>query len=431
VVGLAVLLAGCQGESPIGPAGGPGPELSGGIEAPVPPGGYPPSWVPGQVICELGAGYTIEDVHALFGTSTLDHIAGTDVYLVATPAGVPEEQLAEAMRTTLYCDIAERNLELESPEAERYSVAFYEGTFDYGDYIDQDALSRIGAPAAHVQSTGVGVKIAVIDTGIDLDHPALADKIGQGYDLVDDDPTPEDMPNYIDEDGDGWFDEAAGHGTHVAGIVSAVAPGATLLPYRVLNSDGFGTAFDVTHAVRMAIDDGAQVINLSLGMSERVESLREAIRDAADLDILVVAAAGNRGIEDRYHFPASENATVMAVTATDADDRKASFASYGSHIDISAPGVGIMSTYWNGGYAIWSGTSMATPFGSGAGALAIALDPWVGDKTQHLIEDSAHDIDDPPHMWVGLIGEGRVQLDDLVTLVMQGIGGGGDVSRRQ
>jgi thermitase len=191
----------------------------------------------------------------------------------------------------------------------------------------------------------------------------------------------------------------------VAGIVAAAAPGVVLMPLRVLNSDGTGTAFNVTRAIYLAIDGGAQVINLSLGLNSRVDAMEIAIGEAKDAGILVVASAGNRGIEDPNHFPAGLS-DVMAIAATDAFDRKASFSNYGRHISVSAPGEEIMSTYWNGGYAVWSGTSMAAPFVSGAGALRLAMESVDPKHLQRLIEATSFKIDTAPYD----LGKGRVDL---------------------
>lgn len=377
------------------------------------PGAASAPAVPGQVLTRVSAGETIENVNAAFGTSIVRQIEGTRSFLVATPAGMPESVIVTGMNVSVLCEAAEPNYILQAPEAERLSIAFYEGTFGHGDYVDQDALLRIGAPAAQLLATGAGVRVAVIDTGADLDHPDLTDNLGAGYDFIDRDPFPADLPNFIDDDGDGVVDEATGHGTHVAGIVAAVAPDVTILPYRVLDSDGLGTVFDVAEAVHRAVADGAQIINLSLGLSEVSEIMRRELQAAEAAGVLVVSSAGNAGIDDRYHFPASQNNTVLAVTATDGNDIKAYFASYGSHIDVSAPGVGIMSTYWNGGYAIWSGTSMAAPFVAGAAALGLELQPVLGNEVQGVIESTSFDLDLHGHAWSGRIGEGRVQLDAL------------------
>ncbi len=113
---------------------------------------------------------------------------------------------------------------------------------------------------------------------------------------------------------------------------------------RVLDSDGIGTSVSVARGIRFAVDNGADVINLSLGMYVRADVIRDAIEQARDAGVVVVTAGGNRGLDDRDHFPSRLSETI-AVAATDANDLKADFSNYGPHINVAAPGVGLLSTY--------------------------------------------------------------------------------------
>ena len=411
---LGLLSAGCSDPtgSPLAPdkvTPQPAPHV------PLPPLGQV-EWVPNQLVVQVEDKWTIEQVNAICHTFTLAGMPDERTYLVGTPSGMGLYELAHYMVEFGYCAFAEPNYLLESPESEQKSLAIYEGGFDHGDYVDQDALVRIGAVAAHEFATGAGVLVAVVDTGIDLDHTDLGKHIYPGgYDFIDRDSSPEDIPNGVDDNRNGDIDEATGHGTHVAGIVAAVAPGAMILPLRVLNSDGTGTAYNVAQAIYKAHKEDAQVINLSLGMNGDSQVIERAIVAAHYGGAVLVASAGNRGIRDEQHFPA-RLPEVMAVAATDANDYKADFSNYGSHISVSAPGVGIMSTYWNGGYALWSGTSMSVPFVVGAAALRIQMDPGTPDEIQALIEDTSARFpgDSCPDTYAGLIGEGRVDLYSLV-----------------
>ena len=341
-------------------------------------------------------GWDILQLHQLFSTWTIDAIPEERTYLIGVPEGVPVEDMIRAIQDSDLCTDVERNYYVDSPETEQEALAFYEGDFDNGDYVDQEALVRIGAMKAHAISTGSGALVAIIDTGVDLDHPELADNVAlapMGYDWVDHDTDPSDLPNYSDDNGNGLVDEATGHGSHVAGIVVLTAPDAAILPLRALDSDGTGTLCHVTWAIYAAIDHEADVINLSLGMDVEAMAMKRAIQKAHASGIVVTSSAGNRGIRAENHFPANMP-EVIGVTATTARDLKALFANYGSHLSMAAPGVGIMSSYWNGGYAIWSGTSMATPFIAGAAALLISLEPGDPANIQHAIEGTSVDIDE-------------------------------------
>jgi thermitase len=252
-------------------------------------------------------------------------------------------------------------------------LCFYIGTPD----------ADIDAPEAWAISTGsVNVKVAVIDSGLDYTHPDLAAKYAGGDD-------------FIFNDGDPMDDH--GHGTHVAGTIAAamnnltgdpaeeegvvgVAPNALILAYKVCQSDGTCSDFAIEQAIARAITDGAKVINMSLGGADFSQSMFEAVQDAWNAGLVIVAAAGNSGSTSPTYPAAYDN--VISVAAFDEDHKRPSFSNYGNWVDISAPGNVIMSTYplaaCSGGSAVpgdtgcytWnSGTSMATPHVSGAAAL--------------------------------------------------------------
>ncbi|HXF60812.1 MAG TPA: S8 family serine peptidase, partial [Caldilineaceae bacterium] len=205
--------------------------------------------------------------------------------------------------------------------------------------------------------------------GVYSRHEQFAGRlIWPSLDVIDDDLAPDDA-------GPGL---AWGHGTHVAGIVAVMAPRAKLLPVRVLDNGGRGNTFLLAYAIEWAVDQGADVINLSLGANSNSRILRDAIAAANEAGVVVVAAAGNSGAE-QVQYPAAYP-DVLGVTAVSFDASagafvKASFANYGAGwVDLAAPGEGIVSaavSEQGPGYASWSGTSMSTAFVSGASALAL------------------------------------------------------------
>jgi thermitase len=209
-----------------------------------------------------------------------------------------------------------------------------------------------------------GQEIAVLDTGVDYNHPDLDGKTLRGYDFVDNDYYPMDLN---------------GHGTHVAGTAAAetsngagiagMAPNTKILAVRVLDASGNGSLTDIADGIRYAADQGAEVINLSLGCDCSTTTLQNAVNYAWNKGSVVVAAAGNDGVSTTFE-PASYS-NVIAVGAVDSRDRRASFSNYGSWVDVTAPGVDIAATVPNNGYAYMSGTSMASPHVAGlAGLLA-------------------------------------------------------------
>ncbi|WP_434750689.1 S8 family peptidase [Paenibacillus amylolyticus] len=227
-------------------------------------------------------------------------------------------------------------------------------------------LTKINAPAAwDINQSTSTIKIAIIDTGVQLNHPELASKLLPGYDYVDYDNIPED---------------GNGHGTHVAGIAASItnngvgiagtAPLASIVPLRVLDNNGQGTIGNVGNGLVFAANNGVQVINLSLGGPTGDAFLQAAVQYAWDRGAVIIAAAGN----DNTSFPIvpASYSNVIAVASTNSSDLKSNFSNYGSWVDMAAPGDTILSTYLGSSYAYLSGTSMAAPQVAGVSALLAA-----------------------------------------------------------
>jgi subtilisin family serine protease len=285
-------------------------------------------------------------------------------------------------------------------------------------YRDQQwGLDTIGVDAAWEVSRGAGAVVAVIDTGVNLRHPDLRDRIlrdedGEviGVDLID--------------TGEPW--DGHGHGTLVAGIVAAtadngegiagVAPEARIMPIRVLDDDGAGKGRDVDAGIRWAVDNGADVINLSLesvkrpdGSSTSPGAPTAAVRYAWEQGVVVVAASGNNGstVSD---YP--EESPVLLVGATDEQDRPTAFSDRGRPDAVLAPGVGIVSTWCRGpgdtrcdggthSYGVAEGTSFAAPHVAGVAALLVA-EGHDAEEIVARIGATAVDVGDPSY------GHGRV-----------------------
>lgn len=262
--------------------------------------------------------------------------------------------------------------------------------------------------------------VAVVDSGVQLNHPALVGGLTTAQlDLIDGDDTPADAGNGIDDDGDGEIDEGAGHGTHVAGIVRLAAPDAQIMPIRALDSDGRGNAFAIAEAVYFAADNGAAVINLSLGMSAESEVLEETIRDIAGQGILIVAAAGNLN-SDVVQYPAA-NECVVAVTAVGTGGVRADFANFGSWVGLTAPGVSIYSPFPVDGYSWWSGTSMATPFVAGQAALLFGNDPSLSSvAVAEYMGATAQDTDPANPDFQSKLGAGLIDTQAALLALAQG-----------
>jgi thermitase len=264
-------------------------------------------------------------------------------------------------------------------------------------YGSQWALEKVDVPEAWGLSTGQDVLIAVVDTGADLDHPDLVGKVRTDidYDFVNDDSV---------------ADDDHGHGTHVSGIAAAATDNglgvsgmgweASLLPLKVLDENGDGVATDVAAAIRQAADDGADVINMSIGGAAACpDYVQDAVDYAYGRGVVLVAAAGNnQGYEE--NFPANCE-HVLGVAATTSYDIHAGYSNYGNHVSVAAPGSSIYSTGWTSdgrtncisGYCDKSGTSMATPHVAGLAALVYSrYSTYTPDQVASAILDNAEDL---------------------------------------
>jgi subtilisin family serine protease len=303
----------------------------------------------------------------------------------------------------------------------------------------------IQAPQGWDLSTGSGdVVVAILDSGIDLTHPDLRDRIVAGYDFVENDASPQDE---------------FGHGTHVAGIAAAIGNngegvagvswGARIMPVRVLGPEGEGNVFGIVQGIVWAADKGARVENMSLGspflamLADRGvqggAAMQAAIDYAHSHNVLVVVAAGNE--YDKGNMPSYPAAFphVLAVAATNDQDRHSYYSSAGTYVDIAAPGgeasepddphgvistlpnyeVGITREGYPTGYGAAQGTSMAAPHVTGLAALIWSVNPDLSnDQVQAIIEASADDLGRPG--WDGCFGAGRINVDRALKATSDG-----------
>ncbi len=227
-------------------------------------------------------------------------------------------------------------------------------------------INRVHAPAAWPITEGMGVKVAVIDTGIDASHPDLSGSVDGGYSAITKTENPAD---YQDDNG---------HGTHVSGTIAGhrdgkgivgVAPRARLYAVKVLDADGWGSLSDVIDGIVWAAMKRMDVANISLGTSVDSEALKRAVSFARGAGVVIVAAAGNSS--GTVSFPGAYEDTI-AVTASDSADNLADFSSRGPEVDFIAPGLDVLSAKMGGGFISYSGTSMAAPHVAGLAALVVS-----------------------------------------------------------
>lgn len=358
--------------------------------------------VPGEILVKLRSGDALAPLLTKYGLVLKSRFGARPIFrLVAGPL-VDVGATVEALRLEPTVLIAEPNAVNGSPEARKNRV-WAIGTAQ--EHANQWAPVALRLAQAHELSLGAGIRVAVLDTGVDRRHKLLAGRLMRGFDFVDADSDPSETGSRADL--------GFGHGTHVAGIIATAAPGATIMPLRVLDAQGQGNDWVLGEAVLYAVDpdgnpatdDGAHVINLSLGGTDRTKILDSIARLAScnipavpdplepedDLSdpgynadrercgvsrgAAVLAAAGNDAGTVK-EFPAAEGAYGLAAVAASAQDQRlAPFSNFGSWVHLAAPGDAITSSVPGGGYGTWGGTSMAAPWAAATAALLMSARP--------------------------------------------------------
>jgi thermitase len=370
----------------------------------------------GEVLVKLVDASSLPEVAAAHGLDPipLDQFGARPIYRLRIVDGAAPHDKAAQLAADEQIVYAEPNYLEQTPEGNKKSPWAIGGSTDayHGDW----ATEAIRLDAAHTVTRGAGITVAVLDTGVDYGHPALSGKIRPGFDFVDFDPDPREEGSPANS--------GYGHGTHVAGLVALAAPEAQILPLRVLDAEGKGNLWVLAEALLYAIDpdndpttnDGAQVINLSLGTFRPTNLLAEIVGEVTcagyeheddddgngnddddDQDTshrcsrtggaVVVAAAGNEGSDAPFYPAAEKVAGALAVAASTQTNQLASFSSRGPWVDLAAPGEQIISSIPGGSYAFWSGTSMAAPLTAGTAALVRAANPQLNapDVAAHLV----------------------------------------------
>nr|MBC8249280.1 peptidase S8 [Anaerolineales bacterium] len=376
----------------------------------------PAEFVPGRLVVKFRSDFPLAQRRAQLAAAGLApgaHLPLLDVELVEAPVG---QELALAKQL-------ERNPAVlyAEPDYLAHAIATTPNDTYYASY--QWNMSHIGLETAWDTTTGSSsITIAVADTGVDSTHPDLSSKVVAGYDFVNNDSDPSD-------------DE--GHGTHVAGIAAAatnnnrgvagVSWGSKIMPIKVLDSDGLGSYIQIASGIRWAADNGADIINLSVGGASPSFILEDAVNYAYSAGCLLVAAAGNESGPILY--PAAYDDYVMAVGAVGHEDEHASYSNTGYSLDVAAPGGNptdssdsdpnhwIASTYWQGSgysYVMEAGTSQACPHVAGLAALVWSVNSALtNDDVQSIIETTAVDLGSPG--WDETFGWGRINAAAAVA----------------
>jgi len=335
-----------------------------------------------QILVKFKPGTSLPEVaqiHRQLGGQAKETIPGIGVQVVTVPEGQAKEK-AKAYSSNPRVAYAEPDF-----------LAQALGSPDDPFFTNQWGLTKVGAPQAWDVTTGSNsINIAILDTGVDVDHPDLANKIVDNRNFTTSNTT----------------DDIYGHGTHVAGIAAAntnngigvagLGYSSSIINVKVLGDDGMGYWSWIAQGIIWAADNGAEVINLSLGDSSNSSTVEDAVNYAWSKGVVVVAAAGNNG--NSVPFYPAYYTNCIAVAATDASDMLSPWSNRGDWVDVGAPGDNILSTWKHKYYGSMSGTSMASPHVAGLAALVFTTvsdtngDGKLNDEVRSRIEATCDDI---------------------------------------
>ncbi len=415
----------------------------------------------------------IHEIVRRHGLTLLRSHESQDIHLVRAPATARPEHFLSDLRSDHDVQGIEADTDVMFPEARpglkvdqstasildtlshRTLVPFY-GSRVLSSYVDQPAVVLIGSPEAHQLATGAGI-VAVIDTGVDPNHPVLKASLVPGFDFTRNLPgipsefadLGQSTASILDQSTASILDQSTasildqqtililnqstasildqstasildtrqvprtfGHGTMVAGIIHLVAPTAQIMPLKAFETDGRAHLFEILRAIYYAVDHGAKVINMSFSTEQRSAELKRAINYAARRGVICVSSVGNNGSRLRVYPAAFDN--VLGVGSTSNLDARSTFSDFGDDVvKLAAPGEGIITTYPGGHYAAAWGTSFSTAFVSGGAALLLQVNIRTHEEAvADALEENAKELP-------GGLGEGRIDLYRALLSVLR------------
>lgn len=362
----------------------------------------PPVGTRSTVLVRPQTGVSIATLASRYGARVEEQVPGSNIYALTG---------SDDLKTRLSKDSevlsAEDDDEVLAPEPAIGDPFHFPTDFqaDPLTSFDTNLRGMIDAPPGSFgrgRAGGAPIVVAVLDTGVSRAHSALQGRLLPGYNAL-------TGSSDGGEVADGTHNRGMGHGTMVAGVIARLAPDAKILPIRVLNADGVGSLLSITKGIEYALANGARVINLSCGIGRRSEALDDVFSRLAEKGAILVASAGNENVSTGPYPAAAEH--VLAVAAVESDRTKSKYSNYGLWVDVVAPGTGMESSWWQGGYARWSGTSFATPCVAAEAAFILASYPKLkSDDIESCIRSSALSVDDANPAFTGQLGKGLVQF---------------------
>ena len=388
--------------------------------------------VPGQayetdeILVKLADGYqrsTLDAFNAMRGAAVVDVIEELGVYRLQVPQHRTVAETLSAFAADPMFAYVEPNFVGQGglePNDTFYGQQWHlRNTGQSGGTLGAD----IDAPLGWTLTTGDdSIIVAVLDSGIDTDHPEFSGRLVPGFDFVNDDSDPEDDHS---------------HGTLVSGLLAANADNAfgvagvdhhvMIMPLKMLNANNFGSTFDLADSLIFASKAGAHVISMSLINFGSGATLEDALQFARDQGSILIACAGNGGIGNADVSGPGVSPLTISIGATDHNDVRASFSGTGTALDLVAPGSGVATVAYNGdndGFSSFSGCSAATPVAAGIATLLVALDKSLShDDVYDILTHSADDLvgpaaEDTPGR-DDFFGHGRVNLNGAVSMLAE------------
>ncbi len=387
------------------------------------------------LIVQVSPSANINLVVTILGGTVVDNIPGTNVYLLDVPV-VPSSFTA----SLLGIQWMELNTGVTLPSVPLPLVLTVPGNTASDWYKYQPPMVLIHSGDALQYSTGRRIVIADLNSRVDVGHPALIGHLTTGYDFVTTKPSgttalnqssssfmDQSSSSFMDQSSSSFMDQfgalildqssssfmdgnpAYSHGTLCAGVIAVVAPDSMIMPLRVFDDQGSADLFTIAKAIRYAVQQGAQVVNMSFGTLTNSQAIGSSVSYALSRNVVLVASAGNNNTS-APQYPAAYRG-VITTAATDLLDRKASFSNYGSSIYVDAPGVNIFSTYPGGYYSVVSGTSFSAPIIAGTAAL---IRSQQNDDVADPIAAGAVNIDFRNPQYAGQLGYGRIDVYQAV-----------------
>ena len=362
-----------------------------------------PDHVPGRLLvapAENADPATVEGVLRLHGAAVRRRLPSLGLHVVDVPEASTELILQSLKKTGLF----------QYVERDYYAHTGSGETPNDPSYISQWHLQKIGSPTAWTLNTGSpSVVVAVIDSGVYGQHPDLESKLVPGWSFVSSNSNTADV---------------LGHGTAVAGTLAAatnngigvagVSWGSLIMPLVVVDANNFAAYSDIASAIQYAADHGVRIMNISIGGTLSSDALQSAVDYAWSKGSLIFASAMNASTSAPY-YPAACN-HVVAVSASDNNDRLAAFSNYGTWVTLAAPGTNILTTMNGGGYGYWNGTSFSSPIAAGVAALVLAANPKLSNQQLlSVLTATADDIGAPG--FDNSFGWGRVNAARAVQAV--------------